>query len=35
MGVLGGLSKELADDERKHKRIENEWNQDQEDESDY
>lgn len=35
MGVLGGLSEELANDERKRKRIEDEWNQDQEDESDY
>ena len=35
IGVLGGLSEELADDERERRRIEDEWSQDQEDESDH
>lgn len=35
IGVLGGLSEKQSEEDRNRKKIEDDWNRDQEDESDY
>jgi len=32
IGILGGLAEEMADEERERRKIEDDWNQDQENE---